>query len=255
MNPEFLRHRIGGPNPGAFATTHWSVVADAQGADSPAARDALAQLCERYWYPLYAHLRHQNHSAEDAQDLVQGFFERLLRSRSLDRVGPDRGRFRSWLLASLRHHLADERDRARAFKRGGGAPTFSLDAEEAEARLRLEPVAPLGPEQLYDRRWAMTLLREALSALRDDYAAAGKSDLFEVLRQTLPGGSGDLDYLAMARSLATTEGAIKVAVHRLRQRYRAIVRNLVAQTLENPERIDEELGHLMAALGNPPTEV
>jgi RNA polymerase sigma-70 factor (ECF subfamily) len=249
MNPEPLRRLVGAPNAGAFATTHWSVVVTAGCLDSAAAQAAMAQLCERYWYPLYAFLRQQNRSSEDAQDLVQGFFARVLQSPTwLAQVTPERGRFRSWLLASLRHHLADERDRALTLKRGGGATVVPLDALDAESRYQLEPPDPRSPEQLYDRRWALTVLSEALDQLRRDYDQAGKSPVFEILQQTLPGGSGELAYDAIASALGMTEGAVKVAVHRLRQRYREIVRDLVAQTLENPGMVETELGHLMAAL-------
>lgn len=250
MNPDSLRRRVGSPNAGAFATTQWSVVLSAGCSDSNVAHAAMAQLCERYWYPLYAYLRQRNRSSEDAEDLVQGFFERVLQSHWLDRVTPERGRFRSWLLASLRHHLADERDRDRALKRGGGAPVVSLDALDAEARFQSEPADPRTPEQLYDRRWALTVLREALSQLRADYNLAGKSSLFEALQPTLPGGSGQVRYDDLGSSLGMTEGAVKVAVHRLRHRYRDLVRRVVAETLESPELVDSELEHMMSALGN-----
>ncbi|MBL9129544.1 MAG: sigma-70 family RNA polymerase sigma factor [Verrucomicrobiales bacterium] len=255
MNPEALRRRADKPSAGVFATTHWSIVLQAGGADSPASRTAMAELCEAYWYPLYAHLRRLNHAPDDAQDLVQGFFERLLRSSSLGQVAPERGRFRSWLLASLRHHLADARDRDRALKRGGGVPPLALDVEGAESLLRLEPTGTLGPEEAFDRRWALTVLRQGLEDLRHEYLAAGKADLFDALRHTLPGGSGTLDYATIAADLGLTEGAVKVAVHRLRQRYRTVLRDRVARTLENPDRVDEELAHLVAALGGGPAAV
>ncbi len=166
---------------GLFASTHWSVVLAAGHPSSPDAHAALAKLCRIYWYPLYAYVRREGYNAPDAQDLTQEFFARLLEKNYLAQVEPQKGRFRSFLLAALRHFLADQRDRARAVKRGGGAEVFSLDAQEAEERYHLEPVDRMDAEKIYERRWAMTLLEQALTRLRDENVVAGKTELFERL--------------------------------------------------------------------------
>ena len=214
----------------------------------PDAATALATLCETYWYPLYYYVRRRGYRAEEAQDLTQEFFARLLEKGYLKVADPDRGRFRSFLLASLNHFLANEWRRRIARKRGGGAPTSSLNAEAAETRYRQEPAHNLTPEKAYERRWALLLLEKALLKLRDEYTASGKSRVFERLSGCL-GGAEHVPYEKAARELEMTEGAVKVAVHRLRKRCRAILRAEVAQTVADPAEVDEELQHLMAAVG------
>jgi len=230
-----------------FATTHWSVVlAAGQGADAEASA-ALEQLCRTYWYPLYAYVRREGSSATDAQDLTQEFFARLLEKNYLAQVERQKGKFRSFLLAALRHFLADQRDRARAVKRGGGADCLSLDAQTAEGRYRLEPVDRMDAEKIYERRWAMTLLEQALTRLRDENVAAGKTELFERLRDFVAGES-DVSCGEAAAQLALTESAVKSALHRLRQRYRELVREEVAHTVADPAEIDTELRYLITVM-------
>lgn len=230
-----------------FATTHWSVVLAAQAATTPHAVEALEKLCQTYWYPLYAYVRRENYSAPDAQDLTQEFFARLLEKNHLGQVAREKGKFRSFLLAALRHYLSDQRDRDRAAKRGGGANFFSLDAQTAEARYRLEPVDRMDAEKIYEHRWAMALLEQALSRLRDENVAAGKTELFERLRNSVAGES-DVSCGEAAAQLGLTESAVKSALHRLRQRYRELIREEVAHTVADPAEIDPEIRYLIAVL-------
>ena len=235
-----------------FHTTHWSLVIRAQGVSagltdgSSRAHASLARLCELYWYPLYAFVRRQGHRPHDAQDLTQEFFSRLLAKGWLVDVAQVRGRFRSWLLSAMKHFLANEWDRARAQKRGGGATIISIDEATAEGRYRDEPVDGETAERLFDRRWALTLLERVLAHLRAEFNAEGKTLLFEALKGTLTGDSRP--YAAIAEELGMSEAAIKVAVHRLRERYRALIRSEVGQTVASSEEAQEELRHLLAAL-------
>jgi RNA polymerase sigma-70 factor (ECF subfamily) len=233
--------------PGArvFATTRWSVVLAARANDTQAGA-ALGELCRLYWYPLYAFVRRQGHSPEDAQDLTQEFFARLIEKEWLGDVARERGRFRSWLLASMRHFLANEWNRLRTQKRGGGAQVVSLDETDAEGRYLHEPAAVADAEQLFDRRWALTLLDEVLGRLKAEMHAAGKGTQFDAMKGALIGGQ--LDYAALAAQLGMKEGAARVAVHRLRERYRELLRAAVAETVESPAEIEGELQHLFAAL-------
>jgi RNA polymerase sigma factor (sigma-70 family) len=230
-----------------FATTHWSVVLAAGQSTDAQATEALEQLCRAYWYPLYAYVRREGSSAVDAQDLTQEFFARLLEKNYLAQVAPQKGKFRSFLLAALRHFLADQRDRARAVKRGGGADCLSLDAQSAEERYRLEPVDRMDAEKIFERRWAMTLLRQALIRLRDENIASGKTEMFERLKDFVAGES-DISCGEAATQLGLTESAVKSAVHRLRQRYRELVREEVAHTVDDPAEIDAELRHLIGVV-------
>jgi len=234
--------------PGLFATTHWSVVLAAKQGDAPDARTALEKLCRTYWYPLYAYVRREGYNAPDAQDLTQEFFARLLEKDYLAQVEREKGKFRSFLLAALRHFLSDQRDRARAAKRGGGAEVLSLDAQEAEERYRLEPVDRMDAEKIFERRWAMTLLEQALTRLRDESIIAGKAELFERLRDFVAGES-DVSCSEAAVQLGQTESAVKSAVYRLRQRYRELVREEIAHTVADPAEIDEEIRYLIAVIG------
>ncbi|MBI3850209.1 MAG: sigma-70 family RNA polymerase sigma factor [Verrucomicrobia bacterium] len=219
----------------------------AQAAHTPHAAEALEQLCRTYWYPLYAYVRREGSSAPDAQDLTQEFFARLLQKNYLAQVERQKGKFRSFLLAALRHFLADQRDRARAVKRGGGADCLSLDAQTAEERYRLEPVDRMDAEKIYERRWAMTLLEQALTRLRDENVAVGKTEQFGRLKDFVAGES-DVSCGEAAAQLGLTESAVKSVLHRLRQRYRELVREEVAHTVADPAQIDTELRYLIAVL-------
>jgi RNA polymerase sigma-70 factor (ECF subfamily) len=232
----------------AFARTRWSLVVAAGEGESPQARAALATLCETYWLPLYAFARRTGASPPDAEDLVQGFFASLLERNDVGRADPARGRFRTYLIASFRHHASHVRDRARAAKRGGGRPPVSIDGSEGERRYALEPSDERTPERIYERQWALAVLAQALAAVRTQYARRGRSDVFEELRPHLLADSPDLGVRASAERLGTTEGAVRVAVHRLRGRYRVALRRTVLETIADPSLVDEEIGHLVAAL-------
>ncbi len=229
-----------------FATTHWSLVVAAQGA-SPAAREALAELCRLYWYPLYAYVRRRGHSDDEAQDLTQEFFARLLERNDLARLDPARGRFRAFLLAACRHFLANQRDHAHALKRGGGLRPLSLDLADSERRYASEPSHEQTPERLFERRWALTLLDCVLQRLRQHYETAGQLLLFERLKGSLTGAATDT-YAESAAVLGMTEGAVKVAAHRLRQRYRDLLREEIARTVADPGEVDDEIRELFGAL-------
>jgi RNA polymerase sigma factor (sigma-70 family) len=230
-----------------FCQTHWSVVLSAAGLQSPSrAAESLENLCSLYWRPLYAFIRRQGESPHDAQDLTQEFFLRLLKKDYLNAVDQGKGRFRSFLLAALKHFLSNERDRARAQKRGGGQSPLSLDFPGEETHLSFQPADNLTPEILYEQRWATTLLEQALARLRQDYAGQGKEPLFEQLKITLTGERGSVAYSTLGASLGLSEAAIKMAVHRLRQRYRECVRAEIAQTVATTNEIEDELRHVMS---------
>lgn len=225
-----------------FAHTRWSVVLAAQ--DPVRAQTALEELCRTYWYPLYAYVRRRGYSPEDAQDLTQAFFARLLEKNWLDVVTPAKGRFRAFLLAALKRFLANEWDKARSQKRGGGAVLISRDAE---TQYRREPLNELTPDRLFDRQWALALLEIVLNRLRTEYDTAVKRQLFEALRGTLTGDQPAVGYAELGRRLEMNEGAIKIAVYRLRKRYRELLRAEIAQTVSDPDQIAEELRALFAA--------
>jgi RNA polymerase sigma factor (sigma-70 family) len=231
-----------------FATTHWSVVQAAGGLNSTLARRSLATLCEGYWYPLYCYVRRQGYSAHDAQDLTQEFFLRLLAKNFWTALSPERGRFRAFLLATVKHFLSNERDRARAKKRGGGQKLLSLDFRGAEDRFVLEPVDGRTPEKIYDRCCAVALVERALERLKVDYHRSGQGAFFERFKGTLMGEGGDSTYGELARELGMTTGAVKVGVHRLRKRFRQCLREEIAQTVSDPAEVDEELRDLLGAL-------
>jgi RNA polymerase sigma-70 factor (ECF subfamily) len=235
------------PSAGVFATTRWTVVMQA-GTDSPDAQQALETLCRNYWYPLYAYVRRQGHSPHDAQDLTQAFFARLLEKNYLADVQREKGRFRSFLLASLKHFLANEWDRERALKRGGGRKLIALDEDSAESRYKLEPNVDLSADKIYERRWALTLLDQVLAKLRSEFERDGKLEHFETLKQYLSAGRTSVSYAQAADKLGMNEGAIKVAVHRLRKRYRELLRAEIAQTVATASEIDAEIRYLFAAL-------
>ncbi len=232
-----------------FATTHWSVIAAAQDRASPQAQEALGTLCRCYWYPLYAFIRRHGSGPDEAQDLTQEYFALLLEKDFLEAVNPAKGRFRSFLWASCKHFLANERDRQRAQKRGGACTMLSIDLHQAEERYRLEPADHLTPDKLFERRWALTLLEQVLSRLREECAAANKTSLFEALKGFLAGRKAEASYNEAGACLGMTEGAVKVAVHRLRKRYRELLQEEIMRTVANPEEIEEEIRHLFAALG------
>ena len=234
------------PAQGRFATTRWSLVL-AAGASSDG-REALADLCEMCWYPIYAYVRRRGYSVEDAQDLTQAFFATLLNKESLARVQPERGRFRSFLLQAMQNFLANEWDRRRAQKRGGGQEDLSLDFLRAEERFGEEPEAPHTPESLYQRRWAMMLLDRGLGSLRRDYERAGRGEIFSTLAPCLTGAARP--YGELARSLGMREGAVKVAVHRLRKRFGEMLRREIAETVENPEDVEDEMRQLLHILAS-----
>jgi RNA polymerase sigma-70 factor (ECF subfamily) len=227
-----------------FKTTHWSVVLAADGSDTAKATEAMEKLCRIYWYPLYSYLRRRGCETHDAQDLTQQFFVHLLERHTLTRVDRTRGRFRSFLLASLNYFLADEQARARALKRGGGREILSIDAEQAEERYRLEPVDERSPEIIFEYRWAMTLLDQVLGRLAQEFSDAGKSDLFERLQPFLVAGDRTKPYAQIAAEAGLSEEAFKKAVQRMRKRYHELFREEIAQTVANQAEVDEELKHL-----------
>ena len=233
--------------PRDFRTTHWTNVL-AAGDGSPAASAALEELCRTYWYPLYAFIRRQGHSAEDAQDLTQGFFGSLLERQSLQEVHPGKGKFRSFLLASLDHFLANDWRRHQAQRRGGGRALFSLDGADAEERYRFEPTDSRNPETIFERRWAITLLEHTLCQLGQECSAADRADLFLELKGMLSGGDHEERYSEIASRLGMREGAVKKAAQRLRDRYRELLREAVAETVTDPAEVDDELRYLFRAL-------
>ena len=234
------------PGPGRdFVSTHWSMVLAAGRRSLPASDEALESLCRAYWYPLYAFARRRLDDRHLAQDLTQDFFARLLEKDLLTAAQPERGRFRAFLLTAFKNFLTNEADKARAQKRGGGRVIFNFQA--GDSRYNLEPADAWTPERLFERQWALTLLDQVLSALRAEYAADGKEPLFEQLKSFLTGETS-ASYAAVAPQLGMSEGALKVAAHRLRQSYRALLRREVGQTVADPQEIDDEIGRLFAAL-------
>ena len=235
---------------GRFATTRWSVVL-AAGHRTGGGRDSFASLCQSYWFPLYAYVRRRGHSPEDAQDLTQAFFTRLMEKNWVASADQTKGRFRTFLLTAMKHFLADEWDRERAQKRGGGIAPLTLELTTAEAQYSREPADAQTPEHIFERRWALTLLDQVLAQLRSEYARDGKAALFEALHPTLVGERTAQPYAELAQSLDSSEAAIKSAVHRLRQRYRQLLRDEIAGTVDTPADVDDELRHLFAVLSEP----
>jgi RNA polymerase sigma factor (sigma-70 family) len=231
-----------------FATTHWSVVLAARQGDSSVAAVALEKLCRTYWYPLYAFLRRDGRSPHDAQDLTQEFFTRLLQRKFLENVGSQKGKFRSFLLAALKNFLCDEWDKARAEKRGGGQTFISLDDHNAEELYLREPDTGVPPEGIFEHRWALTLLAQALARLREEFAAAGKTHEFDHLKVFLSTPTSDGAYADVAVKLGMTTDTVAVKVYRLRQRYGELIRAEIAQTVASPSDIEEELQHLFNAV-------
>jgi RNA polymerase sigma factor (sigma-70 family) len=248
MAPLDQKPESGSEDSERFRTTHWSIVLAAGRRSTAGASDALAALCRTYWYPLYAYVRRQGHSPDDAQDLTQDFFARLLEKNIAARADRTRGKFRSFLLASLNHFLANEWRSAGARKRGGGRVVLSLDLAAGEGRYRLEPVHELTAEKLYQRRWALTLLEQTLAKLRDEFVESGKLELFECLKPYMGGDDRNVPYRQIGAEVGKSEGAIKVAVHRLRQRCRELLRAEIAHTVAGPQEIEDELRDLFDAV-------
>lgn len=232
-----------------FVSTHWSLVLQAGREPSPAAAAALDELCRTYWYPLYAFVRRQGYDAPAAQDLTQEFFSRLLAAKGLEAVDRSKGKFRSFLLASMKNLLANEWHRARTQKRGGGHAHFSLDAVTAEERYRLEPAEELTPEKVFARRWAETVIDAVTRKLQEEFAADGMADRFEALKTFLLAGEEPPTYAEAARRLNLSEGATRTAIYRMRQRYGELFRAEIAKTVSSPKEMEEEIREFFAALG------
>lgn len=230
-----------------FVTTHWSVV-QAVGENSSKAQAALEQLCRAYWYPLYAFVRRLGHGPHDAEDLVQGFFAACLEKNYLGAADRRKGRFRSFLLLALKRFMANEWDRQRTRKRGGDQTVISLDSLDAEQRYALEPADRLSADKLFERRWALTLLDKVLARLAAEQAATGHAATFAHLKEFLTSQGRGTPYAELAERLGLSEGALKVAIHRLRKRYRDLLEEEIAHTVATPEEIAEERRHLLAAL-------
>ena len=230
-----------------FTSTHWSVVVEAQG-ESPAAEEALEKLCRTYWRPIYSFILRQAVGPEAAEDITQGFFADLLEHKSLTAVRKEKGRFRSYLLGALKHFLADERRRAMAIKRGKGQRLIPLEALSANERAEMEPADPVTAEQIYERRWASTVLEHVLALLKNEYVAAGNAALFDCLKQLLPDEPGSLSQADMAGQLGMTANAVRQAFHRFRQRYQLLLREEIAHTVATPADIEDELRHLIAVV-------
>jgi RNA polymerase sigma factor (sigma-70 family) len=234
-----------------FPTTRISLVRAAAGGSDRQSRDALATLCGLYWYPLYAYVRRRGHDAEEAQDLTQGFIARLLEKNSLRHFQQERGRFRSFLLAALKHFLANERDAVRAQKRGGGLAPLPLGValHTGERRYRLEPRDEMTPERIFEKQWALGLLHRVLERLREESVKSGKGQQFDLLRGCLTGDDDRIGYRDLAGRLGMSEGAVKVAVHRLRHRFHEALREEIAMTVTDPIEIGEEIRYLLTILG------
>jgi RNA polymerase sigma factor (sigma-70 family) len=234
------------PGSSQFPTTRWTLVVAAGHPQRKDARSALVSLCENYWYPLYAYLRRRGYPADQAQDLTQEFFVRVLEGRYLDRADPEKGRFRSFILTSLRFFVADQGDRQRAYKRGGGA-LVPLEFSSGEDRFQREPANNETPDRIFERRWALSVLDRVVEKLRSEFVHHGRPEHFERLKIFLLGQS-DAQYAALAKEMNTSEGALKVAIHRLRKRYRELFRQEIADTVADPAEVESELRFLAAVL-------
>ena len=233
--------------PAAFTTTHWSVVLEAQG-ESPAAHEALEKLCRTYWRPIYAFLRRQGVSPEEAEDITQGFFAQLLERRKFSAVRKEKGRLRSFLLGALKYFLADEQRRAMAIKRGEGQRLIPLEELRADKRIETEPADSMTAEMIYERRWALTVLEQVLDRLKNEYRTAGNAALFDSLKQLLPDEPGSPSQAEIAAQLGMTENALRQAFYRFRQRYQSLLREEIAHTVATPGDIEDELRHLIAVI-------
>jgi RNA polymerase sigma-70 factor (ECF subfamily) len=233
---------------GWFNTTHWSVVLSAGDTASPQAAAALDDLCQRYWYPLYAYVRRRGYDPETSRELTQEFFALLLGKRLLAGVDPTKGKFRSWLLGVMNHFLAHEWAHARAQKRGGGRPLFSLDDAVARERYQLEPFDEVSPEKIFDRRWAFTVLEQAATRLRGEYENAGKGAHYSSLKSFVSADGAQSSYEDAARGLGLGLGAVKSSIHRLRRRYQELIRDEIARTVSTAAEIDDEIRYLLAVI-------
>jgi RNA polymerase sigma-70 factor (ECF subfamily) len=233
---------------GGFPTTHWSLVLSVGSGSLPNAQAALEVLCHAYWYPLYAYVRRQGRGVEEAQDLTQEFFARLLRKDYLHHADPSRGRFRTFLLTALKRFLVNDWQKGRAARRGGVQRAISWDQRESEIRFLGEPADESTPEKAFEKRWAVTLLERVLERLRGEFTNSGKAERFDRLKVLLWGEKGSPPYVGVAAELGLTEGALKVAVHRMRERYRELLRAEVADTVARPEEVDDELRHLITVI-------
>jgi RNA polymerase sigma factor (sigma-70 family) len=231
-----------------FSTTHWSTVLAAGDLQSVRSADALEKLCRTYWYPLYAYVRRRGFELHEAEDLTQEFFARFLAGNYVAKATPAKGRFRFYLLSALTHFLSDAWDHERRLKRGGDQQTISIDVKNGEGRYQLEPWHDWSPDRLYERRWALTLLEQVLTQLRHEYDTAGKTQLFQKLKEFLTGDQERASYGEMAQEFEMSEGALRVAVHRLRRRYSELFRTEIAHTVSSPEEIEEEMQHLLEVL-------
>ena len=238
----------GPPSKAPFPTTHWSRVALAGDPAEPEAREALSDLCAAYWYPLYAFVRRKGYAPDEAADLVQGLFARLLERDGLRGLSPARGRFRSFLMAFCQHYLANHREREVAAKRGGGRVPVAIDGRAGEIRYGIEPAHDETPERIFERQWALTLLDRAMGRLDAEAARSSKSDLFARLRPSLVGDPTAPSHRQLAAEIGLSEGAVRVAAHRLRARYRELVREEVARTTDSPDDLEDEIDALLAAL-------
>lgn len=233
---------------GRFATTRWSVVLAAGTETSARSSEALAHLCDTYWHPVYAFIRRQGYSADDGADLTQAFFALVLEKNYFHAADPTRGRFRAFLCTAVRHFLSNERDRARTLKRGGQQPHVGFEIETAEGKYQLDPRDDLTPEKLFDRQWALTLLDRVLGRLAGEFTRSGKTDLFAHLKGSLTGEGATLPYAEIASALGMSEGAVKVAAHRLRRQFRDILIDEISQTVSEPAEVDAEIAYLLNAV-------
>jgi RNA polymerase sigma-70 factor (ECF subfamily) len=233
-----------------FATTSWTQVLAAREAASSESRQALESLCRTYWYPLYAFVRRQGHGPEESRDLTQAYFAQLLEKGYLEDFDPSLGRFRVFLQVSVKNFLSKERDRAQAWKRGGHAQILSMTAEEVEGRYRYEPVDRLTPEEIFERRWALTLIERVMEKLGEGLSRAGRSEEFQQLKGFLTGDGPRVPYRQVAHELRTSEEAVKTSVHRLRQRFGVLLRQEIGETVSRPEEIDDEVRYLLKKLGS-----
>ncbi len=233
-----------------FATTHWSIVLAAGDSSARKHTQALSARCETYWFPLYAYLRRRRYDRDRAQEYTQAFFARLLEKHGVRLADPARGRFRYFLLAAFKNFLADEHDRAKALKRGGGRKIFSINFENAENQYSLEPADELTPEKLFAKSWALTVLDRTIARLKAELAARGKENLFDNLKVYMTAEAGSVPYRDLAARLNMTEGTVRVAVHRLRKRYKHLLRDEIAQTVATEEEIDDEIRDLFRILGS-----
>ena len=233
-----------------FNTTHWSVVLAAGDQTSPHTQAALARLCQTYWFPIYAFVRKRGHSPEEAQDLTQGFFAGLLEKQHLAKAARERGRFRCFLMTSVENFLRNEKERARAQKRGGGRSLISLDEQDAEQRYLCTPATESDPAKTFEQRWAATLLNRVLARLKEEFAATGRQELFDGLQEHLWGDSDSMPFLKLAAQFGMTLANVKVSAHRLRLRYRELLREEIAHTVALPTEIDDEIRHLMKVVSH-----